>query len=257
MTGILIDATKLNKAQRDLSAEFRRVAHEFPGTLEELKGAKLIARKGGWRQFSIDAWVSIVDSLCSFTSDKSYSIVLAAIDRQKHRRSSMNGVPDCLQDAWLAAGLHIALQIQHKHKKTPRNKGNTFLIIDDNKKKADNFADLLWNPPTWSDDYYGGFVKKGTRLDQIINTPFTIKSQHEGLVQLADVYAAILRRYVELQEDDATESREGEREQVNLWAKQLAGSFIPKSHRWPARPKVQSAAWYNSVAPLALMDLSD
>lgn len=59
--------------------------------------------------------------------------------------------------------------------------------------KADALAELLWSPPEWTDDYYDK-KKKQERLDQLVDTAFTVKSHHAGLVQVADIYALVFRR---------------------------------------------------------------
>ena len=88
----------------------------------------------------------------------------------------------------------MALQLQKANQTSGNNKGHTFLIFDDNKVKADTLSDLLWKPPAWTDDYYGR-KKRQDPLDQIIDTTFSIKSHHAGLVQVADLFAFIFRRY--------------------------------------------------------------
>lgn len=255
MVGVLVDATRLNKAQRELTKELSTISEVFPGDLSELKGSRLVSRKGGWSHLSSVDWASILDSLCSFVQTNSHSIVLAAVDKRKLRETKMTSVPSQLRDEWLAAGLHIALQIQHMNRNMQKNKGKTFLIFDDNKQKADRLSELLWNPPPWTDDYYQTKKKLPERLDQIINTPYAIKSHHESLVQLADVYAAILRRYVEVRDGDLEELWSGEHQQMQAWAHQLSESLVARRHRWPNRPKGQCATWYTDVAPTALIEL--
>jgi hypothetical protein len=88
-----------------------------------------------------------------------------------------------------------------------KNKGNTVLIFDDNKVTADALSDLLWQPPEWTDDYYVK-QKKQNRLDQIVDTTFTIRSHHAGLV--ADLFALVFRRYADMKDFGKPEEWEGE-----------------------------------------------
>ena len=76
---------------------------------------------------------------------------------------------------------HIALQVQKVNRSFRNNKGVTFLMFDENKAKADTLAEFLWDPPAWTDDYYGK-KKKQEGLDQLIDSAFTVKSHHAELI---------------------------------------------------------------------------
>ncbi len=62
----------------------------------------------------------------------------------------------------------------------------------------------------WTDDYYDR-GKKQARLDQIVGTTFSIKSHHAGLVQVADMFAFMFRRYSEMKDFAQPEEWPGER----------------------------------------------
>ncbi|TFH42189.1 MAG: DUF3800 domain-containing protein [Lysobacterales bacterium] len=154
----------------------------------------------------------------------------------------------------MAGSLHLALQIQKHHQSKGNNKGQTFLFVDENKKSADQLAELLFAPPEWSDAYYDR-DKKQARLDQVIDSAFAVKSHHAGLVQVADLYALILRRYVELHDYGSAEIWDGEKLEIDEYAKILASRLLPKSARWPTRPKSSCGHWYNQIAPASLLTL--
>jgi hypothetical protein len=50
------------------------------------------------------------------------------------------------------SGTSYALKIQKTNQGREKNKGHTFIIIDENKAKADALSELLWQPPSWSDN---------------------------------------------------------------------------------------------------------
>ena len=129
-----------------------------------------------------------------------------------------------------------ALQIQKANQKSGNSTVRTFLIFDDNKTKANKLIKLLWKPPDWTDDDYGR--KKGQDpLDQIIDTPFSIKSHHAGLVQVADLLAFILRRYAEIEDYNAEEAWPGEKTcSTNTWVR-LRSGFSPNPRDGRRAPK--------------------
>jgi hypothetical protein len=112
----------------------------------------------------------------------------------------------------------------------------------------------LWQPPEWTDDYYDK-QKRQSRLDQIVDTTFSIKSQHAGLVQVADLFAFILRRYAEMTDFGQPEEWVGEQALIKGCAATLAERLLPRSWRWPSRQVSGSSKWFNSVAPTSLMAL--
>ena len=136
-----------------------------------------------------------------------------------------------------------------------KNKGNAVLIFDDNKAKADSLSDLLFQPPEWTDDYYGK-GKKQHRLDQIVDTTFSIKSHHAGLVQVADLFAVAMSADIE-DRPFRTSLRNGLARQalIDGYVGALAGGSLPCSCRWPARQAGASSRWFNSIAPASLQVL--
>src|SRR5262249_8666878 len=135
-----------------------------------------------------------------------------------------------------------------------RHKGLTFLVFDENKAKADSLAELLWDPPHWTDDYYGKGKRRG-RLGQLIDSSFTVKSHHAGLVQVADDFAFIFRRYAELSDFGAEEEWAGEVNFIQGCVDILEARLLPKTVRWPTKTASNCAKWFNVLAPASLLAL--
>jgi hypothetical protein len=82
-----------------------------------------------------------------------------------------------------------------------------------------------------------------------------VKSHHVALVQVADVFAAILRRYAELIDFGHPEKYSGELMHYAEWAIVLSTRLLGPAHRWPKRSKSECAQWYCSIAPPSLVAL--
>ena len=102
-----------------------------------------------------------------------------------------------------------------------RNKGHTVFIYDDNKWENANLSEALHNANPWFDPIYQTSKKKrgktiwcevsdDERFNQIINTAFSIKSDHSSLIQVADAVCYAYRRHLELK--SIRERWDGERE---------------------------------------------
>ena len=214
----------------------------------------MIFGRDRWRNVDADIRKRIAGSLCKWVADRKHHIALAAIDRRRFQQADGGPFPQVSADPWLACSLHIAIQLQRHHQGKEKNKGHTFLFIDENKQKADQLAELLFNPPDWTDAYYAR-RKKQDRLDQLIDSAFSVKSHHVGLVQVADLYAFILRRYAELRDYECAESWEGEKSLIDEYTATLASRMLPKATRWPERAKAPCCKWYNNIAPASLREL--
>jgi hypothetical protein len=245
MVRILVDAYRLNRSREEFADIFDEIQSLFEENLRELKGSKMIFGRDRWRKVDPELRKRIAGYLCDWIAERKQYIALTAIDRYKLKNDKTPNVPKACRDEWLAGRLHIALQLQKANQGRDKNKGHTFLIFDDNKAKADALSDLLWQPPEWTNDYYGK-QKKQNRLDQIVDTTFSIKSHHAGLVQVADLFAFIFRRYAEMKDFGHPEEWAGEQAFIDGYVTTLRERLLPRSCRRPARQIGASSSWLNS-----------
>jgi hypothetical protein len=200
-----------------------------------------------------DVRKQIIQFFCEWLVDRKHSIAFSAIDRRKFNASVQKTFPELDGNLWLAAGLHIALQLQKYHQSKDYNKGHTFLFFDEN-RDTHKLSEMVFSPPAWSDEYYCRDKKKSA-FDQLIDSTFAVKSQHAGLVQVADIFAFLFRRYAELTEYHDDEQWAGERELIDNYIKIIEKRLLPKATRWPARPQCKCAQWYNNISPDCLRRL--
>jgi hypothetical protein len=250
MVGILVDAKRLRRTKEDFREVFELLQEDRGKKLKELKGPNILYGNGIWRDVEPELRQQIIEYFCRWIGARKHHLVLTGVCREKYRAQLFPNI----SDQWLVAGMHIALQLQKYNQRKKKNKGRTILIFDENKMKADHIADLLWEPPDWTDSYY--HRKKGQpKLDHIIDSGFTAKSHHVGLVQVADVFAFILRRYAELFEYKETPKWDGEPNLINEYIDYLVPRMSQSSIRWPKRTSSSCAKWYNQVAPDSLKKL--
>ncbi len=254
MVGIVVDAHRLNRTRAEFREVFGEVQSLFQENLKELKGAKMIFGRDRWRNVDAATRKRIAGFLCRWVADRKHHIAMSAIDRQRFAQVNATPFAQVRSDPWLAASLHIALQLQKHHQRNRKNKGHTFLFMDENKQKADQLAELLFEPPEWTDAYYER-RKNQERLDQLIDSSFAVKSHHAGLVQVADMYALIVRRYAELHDYGSPEMWDGEKSLIGEYTTILASRMLPKATRWPERAKAPCCKWYNDIAPASLRAL--
>lgn len=250
MVGVVADTSRLSRTQEEFEALFDELGDLATKTLTELKSTEIYRGRRSWRGVDGDERHSVISGLCSWVGQRKHHLTLAAIDFQrwgKHGDGRM-------EDEWLAAALHTALQIQRANQGIKKRKGVTFLVFDEQKQKSDALAELLFDPPAWTHEYYGR-SKNQVPLDQVLDTAFYAKSHHSGLVQVADLFAFVFRRHVEIVDYGAAEDYEGEADRIRSWVEVLSDRLVDRVHRWPSKPKNEAAQWFNEMAPRSLLDI--
>lgn len=252
MTGIVVNSERLTRTQDELASIFTTLEEIVPGNLKELKSSQMLAKTGPWRAVDGQRLRNVITNLCDWLVNRKHDLAWAAIEHQA-LTATPPPVP-ALSSAWPAAAMHIALQLQRCHQDKPGSKGRVILVFDDNQKGLSDIGELVFAPPTWTDAFYS---RKPTSpaLSCLIDTPFAVKSHHVGLVQVADIFAAIFRRHAELAEYGHEEKYAGEAGYVQDWVSQLQPRLLAKAHRWPSRAPSPSATWYRAVAPSSLLAL--
>ena len=160
---------------------------------------------------------------------------------------------------WRLAFFHLMLCIQKKHKTERKNKGHTVIVCDHEHIEESFAAKIVRNPPEWSDTFYRHVRKVGKRpsppLNQIVDVPYFADSKHVLLLQVADLFAYLLRLHAELQLGYRVPKYKGETEKVAAWAKQIGTIATPDSNRWPAVGGCNCSNFYRSLAPNVLLTL--
>ena len=134
MVGIVVDAHRLNRTREEFSEVFDVVQSLFQENLKELKGSKMIFGRDRWRNVDPDIRKLIAEFFCNWVVNRKHHIALAAIDRDRLAKVDGTAFSQASSDPWLTASLHIALQLQKHHQGEDKNKGHTFLFVDENKK---------------------------------------------------------------------------------------------------------------------------
>lgn len=232
MVGLLIDAYSLRRITQEFDDLIGGFITNHGGKIQEVKTTSLFKPKGWWGNVNISDKQDYLSRVINLVIDNTeiYSIAIS-----KNCFDKNNALPaEIKKNYWLIAALYIASLVQKKMRKLEKNKGNTVMVFDNNAKDVPKISDSLYAPNPWFDDLYQSSissprkkkpkeVKPEERFNQIINTAFSIKSQHSYIIQAADAVCHILRRHIELQ-STGKEKWSGEKDQMT----QLANSIILK-----------------------------
>ncbi len=179
--------------------------------------------------------------------------MFSAIDKAKFKDVASDH--DFFRDIgtlWRCLALHVALAIQRNNQKKRNNKGHTVLVFDSHEKDQRDFAELVLDPPIWTETFYQR-GKKQAPLDQIIDEPHFVDSAHVGLIQVADCFSYFLRRHLEITSGHVPPRYEGESDIVRQWFDLAISCSVSRSSIYPKRGRCGAADFFRSIAPEQLL----
>jgi len=247
--GLVFDRTKRAKVTRESRALVEEIISNAAWPPSEIKSHHLYPGKKHWN--GIEGRTVHIERLCDWFVDGSGGyLALSVIEATDHESSSLRSLTGL--DVWTAGALHIALQIQKTGKPSKNNKGQSVLVFDEQRVRQEGLTELLITGPEFTDDYYGRKTKDEP-FDQLIDTPLFAASHHLPLLQVADVFAYVIRQYVEVREGHRSERYTGEAAVLSGWYEKLSTRLLTSAARWPKRTTSALAAAYKESAPDCLV----
>lgn len=253
MAGLLIDAYRLRRYTIRFGDELKTFLAKHPSAPNELKTKAFINGKGGWSNVTPSDRKQFLANMCTLATEVS-SIYGFGMSFERFNRACSSGafVTPCSGNYWALNGMFVSGLIQKKMQCKSNNKGLTVLIFDDNKAHMPKLSDALYKAERWFDPLYQqatevrgrkqwAALQQPQRFDTIINTAFTIKSEHSSLVQVADAVSYVYRRQLEL--TTQTEAYVGEKDFYAL----LVATLDAKREKLGRTPSGECIDFYDAV----------
>jgi hypothetical protein len=252
VSGVMANTYNMHRTQTDF-AEILNDFREITGReFEEVKAGQLYRGQGIWQGVQPARRNQAYQRVLEWFADRGHHVTFSAIgSRAFNERRCDSPIIQTLGAPYVAAALNIGLAVQKRNMQQKKNKGKTLLIFDQQDQFAQQVAELLSNPPDWTDDYYG--YAAGERLNQIVDTAYFVKSHHASLIQIADFVAFCLRRHAEIQEGDEGERFSGEGNLIAAWVNLVKPRLFARSQRLPTGGTL--GPLYRDLCPPALHDL--
>jgi hypothetical protein len=210
MAGLLVDVHRLRSKTEKFDELLQELFAQHPGHPDELKTKAFMRGSGGWNVIPGDERKTFLRRVCALATEKGDKIYGIALSFAQFNQAVANnpGVPFG-PNYWVSAGMFLSCVLQKRMQAVAGKKGITALVVDDNKMDMPRLSDALFKADPWFDGLYQQKEKKKggmvwcercdeDRFDQIINTGFSVKSEHSSLVQVADSISWTFRRAVEL-----------------------------------------------------------
>jgi hypothetical protein len=210
MCGLMVDAYKLRKKTEDFDQLLKGIFSKYPGVRKDLKTTKFINGDGGWSKVPADERKALLYQLCELAISNGGKIFGIGLSFNRFDAATQAGLGQPFgKNYWLASAMFLCGVIQKRMQAVSESKGLTVVILDDNKQEMPGLAEALNKNSAWYDALYQvQEEKRGVkrwvprtdtdRFDQIVNTPFAVRSDHSSLVQVADAISYVYRRNLEL-----------------------------------------------------------
>jgi hypothetical protein len=268
LTGIVADAYRMHVTKADWLEILAELSQILSRPIEEFHTHQFYRGNSIWRRLNGEERTAVLDHILEWLAERNHKIVFSAIDKRKADGAELDGREQFVHtgrpDYWKLAALHLLISIQKLHQREERNKGHTVIIFDEG-RGAGEVAEIVLKPPPWSDSFYDyqRLIRKRNRelpnpeppLSVIVDVPYFADSRHVGMLQLADLFAYLLRRYAELRTGFRNEEYSGEADKVARWVSQIACQLVPDVYRWRTTRTCECSNFFRDIAPVPLVDL--
>lgn len=251
--GVITDITKLFKTQRD-HHRILRILDENRIPISELKAKEIYRGKNTWYGIKHEVRYSVIDQLLEWADERTCKYIVCPIDSAKFFERKRNGcsVSNTLKFPYEAGAMNVVLAVERFKSGTKKNKGKTLVVFDEQHAHDGSIIKLIESDLTFTDGYTGYKVsrskKQPPRLDEIIDVPFFSKSHLSTLIQLSDLVAFIVNRYILLTVFGKEESYTNEIKQIEKWYSIIHENAIPHAHINPPA-KDELCNFYREVRP--------
>lgn len=249
MVGIIVDAQRMHVTKKDWSDLLSVLSDVIGQPIQEIHTRDFYSGNGRWRALPGPARAETIEAIFQWLRDRRHRIVYCAVDKGRFLEGFHQELFfEDIQTLWRFMALHICLSVQKYCQGFEKNKGHTVFVFDNQEREAANFLELLKNPPSWTDTYYG----KGENqqpLDQVVDVPYFGDSRHVGLLQLADFVSYFIRRHIEIREKAIPPRYADEDIRVTGWAEAALELSVAKPAIYLSRGRCQCADLFYRYAP--------
>lgn len=269
LAGILADVHRMHVTKAEWSDILSQLSLRIKRPVAEFHTRHFYKGNGIWRDLDGEQRTVVLDTILSWLKDRKHLVVFSAIDKRKGVDAEFQGREYVVRksgrvDYWRVAAVHMILCIQKTMQSKDRKKGHTVFIFDEG-HGGDRLIDFILNPPTWTDSFYGYerfLTRKKARiknqvpaLSMVVDVPYYGNSTQVAMLQIADLFAYLLRRYAELKLGYGTQDYDGELLKLRRWVFEIAALMLPDNTRWKAVGACACSRLFESIAPLPLLTI--
>lgn len=257
LVGVVQDATKIHKTNREHSNYLRELLHKHGVDVTELKSAQIFRGRRQWGKVDPETRKQVFRELLKWVNERSCKLIVCPVDSGKFfaLKENNNAFAQKLCFPYEAGALNVILALQRLKYGSPNNKGKTVVIMDEEGEHDKRLIRILSDDLSFTDAYTQIKVprKKATkeleRLCQIIDIPFFSKSEHSQLIQIADLVAFVVSRYIQLRSFGVAPSFSEETQVIEEFYLGIKPSLITPAHINPPNKEDALVSFYRDIRP--------
>ena len=258
LVGVVSDATKIHKTNREHSSFLKELLHKHGVEVSELKSAQIFRGRKEWSSIAPDVRKQIFKDLLKWVNNRSCKLIVCPIDSAKYFELKKQGheMANKLHFPYVTGSLNVLLSLQRMKYGSPNNKGKTVVIFDEEGEHDKRLIKLLSDDLSFTDAFTQVEIPKSKkrqaeleRFCQIVGIPFFSKSEHSQLIQIADLVAFVVSRYIQLKSFGVSPAFEDELAVIEEFYVGVKDSLVTPAHINPPAKGDALTSFYQEIRP--------
>jgi hypothetical protein len=258
LVGVVSDATKIHKTNREHSNFLKELLNKHGVEISELKSAEIFRGRKEWGSVAPEVRKQVFKDLLKWVRNRSCKLIVCPIDSSKffELKKQDHELAKKLHFPYEAGSLNVLLSLQRMKYGSAKNKGKTVVIFDEEGEHDKRLIRLLAEDLSFTDEFtqiqISNSKKKQEeieRLCQIVDIPFFSKSEHSQLIQIADLVAFVVSRYIQLKSFNVVPAFADELTVIEEFYLGVKDSVVPAAHINPPSKGDSLAAFYQEIRP--------
>ena len=147
MVSILVDAGRMHLTKTDWVELLEILSNMTERRIVELHAAEFYNGNGVWRGLDGPLRADVTTAILDWIANRKHHIVYSSVLKKSYYDPLKAGeLLEGLDTLWRFLGFHLALAIQRYCQPEKKNKGNTFLVFDNQEREKIGFNDIVKNP---------------------------------------------------------------------------------------------------------------
>ena len=254
LVGVLTDFYSLFKTQREQEGIIKKL-NDLNVPVGELKASQMYRGRGSWHGVDFKKRYEVMEHIFQWSADRKCKFIVSPIDSNKFFDRKKGGckISQALHFPYEAGAFNTILAVQRMNRGEGSNKGKTVMVFDEQSDHDGRILQLLDSDLTFTDGYTGYEFKPKSktnppRLEEIVDVPFFSKSHLSKAIQLADLAAFVVNKYLLLTIYGQTEKFEGELALITKWYSIIGNQRISHTHVNP-KASDELTSFYHEVRP--------
>lgn len=258
LVGVVSDATKIHKTNREHSSFLKDLLNKHGINVTELKSAQIFRGRKEWSSVTPAVRKQVFSDLLKWVNERSCKLIVCPIHSEKffELKKANHQFATKLHYPYEAGAFNVLLSLQRLKYGSPSNKGKSVVIFDEEGEHDKRLIKVLSDDLSFTDGFTQIQIPKSKkkqqeieRLCQIIDIPFFSKSEHSQLIQIADVVAYVVSRYIQLKSFGIQPSFDDELTVIEEFYLGIKESLIPPAHINPPIKGDPLAEFYLNIRP--------